>query len=81
MKYFHILPLLLFFTKGFYEEVSSPLLAEVNIHYPDNNVNSLTRSHFKHLFNGSEIMVAGRLNDLNDINNFAIEVSAQGVSK
>lgn len=26
-------------------------------------------------------MVAGRLNDLNDINNFEIEVSAQGVSK
>ncbi|XP_067288464.1 inter-alpha-trypsin inhibitor heavy chain H3a isoform X1 [Pseudorasbora parva] len=64
--------------KGFYEEVSSPLLSEVNFHYPDNTVNSLTRSHFKQLFNGSEIMVAGQLNDLNDINNFAIEVSAQG---
>uniref|UniRef100_UPI003D9C8C10 inter-alpha-trypsin inhibitor heavy chain H3a n=1 Tax=Danio rerio TaxID=7955 RepID=UPI003D9C8C10 len=64
--------------KGFYEEVSSPLLSEVNFHYPDNTVNSLTRSHFKQLFNGSEIMVAGRLDDLNDINNFDIEVSAQG---
>lgn len=82
MEYFNILPLLLLFsTQGFYEEVSSPLLSEVNFHYPDNTVNSLTRSHFKQLFNGSEIMVAGRLNDLNDINNFAIEVSAQGVSK
>ncbi|XP_051957376.1 inter-alpha-trypsin inhibitor heavy chain H3a [Xyrauchen texanus] len=63
--------------QGFYEEVASPLLSEVNFHYPDNTVNSLTRSHFKHLFNGSEIMVAGRLNDL-DMNNFQIEVSAQG---
>uniref|UniRef100_A0A673JQI3 Inter-alpha-trypsin inhibitor heavy chain H3 n=1 Tax=Sinocyclocheilus rhinocerous TaxID=307959 RepID=A0A673JQI3_9TELE len=67
--------------KGFYEEVSSPLLSDVQFHYPDNTVNSLTRSHFKQLFNGSEIMVAGRLNDLNEIDNFAIEVFAQGVSK
>ncbi|XP_016375837.1 inter-alpha-trypsin inhibitor heavy chain H3a isoform X2 [Sinocyclocheilus rhinocerous] len=64
--------------KGFYEEVSSPLLSDVQFHYPDNTVNSLTRSHFKQLFNGSEIMVAGRLNDLNEIDNFAIEVFAQG---
>ncbi len=61
--------------------MSSPLLSEVNFHYPDNAVNSLTRSNFKQLFNGSEIMVAGRLNDLNEIDNFAIEVFAQGVSK
>ncbi|XP_052466258.1 inter-alpha-trypsin inhibitor heavy chain H3 [Carassius gibelio] len=64
--------------KGFYEEVSSPLLSDVHFHYPDNTVNSLTRSHFKQLYNGSEIMVAGRLNDLNEIDNFAIEVFAQG---
>uniref|UniRef100_A0A9J8AR20 Inter-alpha-trypsin inhibitor heavy chain H3 n=1 Tax=Cyprinus carpio carpio TaxID=630221 RepID=A0A9J8AR20_CYPCA len=64
--------------KGFYEEVSSPLLSEVRFQYPDNVVNSLTKSHFKQLFNGSEIMVAGRLNDLNEIDNFAIEVFAQG---
>ncbi|KAK2873982.1 hypothetical protein Q8A67_021135 [Cirrhinus molitorella] len=64
--------------KGFYEEVSSPLLSDVHFHYPDNTVNSLTRSHFKQLYNGSEIMVAGQLNDLNEIDNFAIEVFAQG---
>ncbi|XP_043107936.1 inter-alpha-trypsin inhibitor heavy chain H3a [Puntigrus tetrazona] len=64
--------------KGFYEEVSSPLLSDVHFRYPDNAVNSLTKSHFKQLFNGSEIMVAGQLNDLNEIDNFAIEVSAQG---
>uniref|UniRef100_A0A673JUB9 Inter-alpha-trypsin inhibitor heavy chain H3 n=1 Tax=Sinocyclocheilus rhinocerous TaxID=307959 RepID=A0A673JUB9_9TELE len=63
--------------KGFYEEVSSPLLSDVQFHYPDNTVNSLTRSHFKQLFNGSEIMVAGRLNDLNEIDNFAIELKGQ----
>ncbi|XP_073682156.1 inter-alpha-trypsin inhibitor heavy chain H3a [Garra rufa] len=64
--------------QGFYEEVSSPLLSDVHFRYPDHMVNSLTRSRFKELYNGSEIMVAGRLNDLNEIDNFAIEIFAQG---
>ncbi|RXN06951.1 inter-alpha-trypsin inhibitor heavy chain H3-like protein [Labeo rohita] len=54
------------------------IVPEVHFHYPDNTVNSLTKSHFKQLYNGSEIMVAGRLNDLNEIDNFAFEVFAQG---
>lgn len=66
------------YPKGFYDEVSSPLLSEVNFIYPDNTVNSLTGSHFKQLFNGSEIVVAGRLNDI-EMNDFPVEVSAQGV--
>uniref|UniRef100_W5L7G5 Inter-alpha-trypsin inhibitor heavy chain H3 n=1 Tax=Astyanax mexicanus TaxID=7994 RepID=W5L7G5_ASTMX len=64
---------------GFYDEVSSPLLSEVHFKYPENTVNSLTSSHFKQLFNGSEIVVAGRLNDL-EMNDFPVEVSAQGKS-
>lgn len=69
-----------FVLQGFYEEVASPLLSDVNFHYPDNAVNSLTKSHFKQLFKGSEIMVAGQLNDL-ETNNFLVEVTAQGVSE
>ncbi|XP_064160729.1 inter-alpha-trypsin inhibitor heavy chain H3a isoform X1 [Anguilla rostrata] len=65
---------------GFYSEVASPLLSEVNMHYPENAVESLTNHHFKQLFNGSEIVVAGRLSD-NDLNNFLVEVSAQGVEE
>ncbi|XP_049327922.1 inter-alpha-trypsin inhibitor heavy chain H3 isoform X1 [Astyanax mexicanus] len=64
--------------QGFYDEVSSPLLSEVHFKYPENTVNSLTSSHFKQLFNGSEIVVAGRLNDL-EMNDFPVEVSAQGL--
>ncbi|XP_066526179.1 inter-alpha-trypsin inhibitor heavy chain H3-like [Hoplias malabaricus] len=64
--------------QGFYDEVSSPLLSDVNFHYPDNTVNSLTGSYFKQLFNGSEIVVAGRLNDI-EMNDFPVEVSAQGL--
>uniref|UniRef100_A0A4W6FDQ3 Inter-alpha-trypsin inhibitor heavy chain H3 n=1 Tax=Lates calcarifer TaxID=8187 RepID=A0A4W6FDQ3_LATCA len=45
--------------QGFYEEVSSPLLSEVDLRYPDNAVEFLTTNHFSQLFNGSEI-VGGR---------------------
>uniref|UniRef100_A0A669FBL7 Inter-alpha-trypsin inhibitor heavy chain H3 n=1 Tax=Oreochromis niloticus TaxID=8128 RepID=A0A669FBL7_ORENI len=47
--------------QGFYDEVASPLLLEVDMHYPDNAVDSLTTSHFSQLFNGTEIVVAVRL--------------------
>ncbi|XP_077430257.1 inter-alpha-trypsin inhibitor heavy chain H3-like [Vanacampus margaritifer] len=63
--------------KGFYEEVSSPLLSEVDLRYPDNAVDFLTNNHFSQLFNGSEIVVAGRLVD-NNLDNFLVEVFAQG---
>ncbi|KAI4888237.1 hypothetical protein NFI96_009183 [Prochilodus magdalenae] len=63
--------------QGFYDEVASPLLSEVHFKYPENTVNSLTGSHFKQLFNGSEIVVAGRLNDI-EMNDFPVEVFAQG---
>uniref|UniRef100_A0AAV2M616 Inter-alpha-trypsin inhibitor heavy chain C-terminal domain-containing protein n=1 Tax=Knipowitschia caucasica TaxID=637954 RepID=A0AAV2M616_KNICA len=39
----------------------------------------MTQNHFRHLFDGSEIVVAGKLSD-NNINNLLVEVSAQGSS-
>lgn len=66
--------------QGFYDEVSSPLLLEVDLRYPDNVVDSLTTNHFDKLFNGSEIVVAGRLMD-NDLNNFLVEIQGQGVRR
>lgn len=63
--------------QGFYDEIANVLLADVNFHYPD-TVNSVTGSQFKQLFNGSEIVVAGRLNDI-EMNDFPIEVAAQTV--
>ncbi|XP_034442500.1 inter-alpha-trypsin inhibitor heavy chain H3-like isoform X2 [Hippoglossus hippoglossus] len=66
--------------QGFYEEVSNPLLLEVDLRYPDNAVDSLTKNHFSQLFNGSEIVVSGRLSD-NDMDNFLVEVLGQGPDK
>lgn len=70
----------MFLLQGFYDEVSSPLLLDVDLRYPDNAVDFLTTNHFSQLFNGSEIIVAGRLKD-NDIDDFPVEVYGQGVSK
>uniref|UniRef100_A0A672I112 Inter-alpha-trypsin inhibitor heavy chain 3 n=1 Tax=Salarias fasciatus TaxID=181472 RepID=A0A672I112_SALFA len=65
--------------QGFYEEVASPLLLDVDLRYPDNAVDFLTTNNFVQLFNGSEIVVAGRLTD-NNLDNFLVEVLGQGVS-
>uniref|UniRef100_A0A671VD09 Inter-alpha-trypsin inhibitor heavy chain H3 n=1 Tax=Sparus aurata TaxID=8175 RepID=A0A671VD09_SPAAU len=59
--------------QGFYEEVSSPLLLEVDLRYPDNAVDFLTKNHYSQLFNGSEIVVSGQLTN-NDPDNFLVEV-------
>uniref|UniRef100_A0A672I0G4 Inter-alpha-trypsin inhibitor heavy chain H3 n=1 Tax=Salarias fasciatus TaxID=181472 RepID=A0A672I0G4_SALFA len=61
--------------QGFYEEVASPLLLDVDLRYPDNAVDFLTTNNFAQLFNGSEIVVAGRLTD-NNLDNFLVEVLA-----
>ncbi|XP_042589596.1 inter-alpha-trypsin inhibitor heavy chain H3-like [Cyprinus carpio] len=64
--------------QGFYDEVATPLLLEVNLNYPGNAVTDLTQSHFRQFFKGSEIVVAGRLQEL-ETNTFQTEVSANGL--
>ncbi|XP_070814508.1 inter-alpha-trypsin inhibitor heavy chain H3-like [Chaetodon trifascialis] len=63
--------------QGFYEEVSSPLLLEVDLRYPVNAVAFLTKNSYSQLFNGSEIVVSGQLTN-NDPDNFLVEVFAKG---
>lgn len=64
--------------QGFYEEVSSPLLLDVDLRYPENAVNLLTKTQYSQLFNGSEIVVSGQLTN-NAPENFLVEVFAKGV--
>uniref|UniRef100_A0A674PRX4 Inter-alpha-trypsin inhibitor heavy chain H3 n=1 Tax=Takifugu rubripes TaxID=31033 RepID=A0A674PRX4_TAKRU len=64
--------------QGFYDEVSSPLLLDVDLRYPENAVDLLTKNQYSQLFNGSEIVVSGQLTD-NDPENFLVEVLAKGV--
>ncbi|XP_019402967.1 PREDICTED: inter-alpha-trypsin inhibitor heavy chain H3-like isoform X2 [Crocodylus porosus] len=63
--------------QGFYDEVSNPMLSDVELNYPENSVSDLTNNNFKHFYDGSEIVVAGRIVD-NDLNSLTADVKAQG---
>ncbi|XP_077185663.1 inter-alpha-trypsin inhibitor heavy chain H6 isoform X2 [Paroedura picta] len=47
--------------KGFYDEIASPLLYDVELAYLDGVAQDLTRSLFPNYFQGSELVVAGRV--------------------
>uniref|UniRef100_A0A667FY55 Inter-alpha-trypsin inhibitor heavy chain H3 n=1 Tax=Lynx canadensis TaxID=61383 RepID=A0A667FY55_LYNCA len=63
--------------QGFYEEVANPLLTGVEVEYPENAIQDLTQSAYQHFYDGSEIVVAGRLLD-EDMNNFKADVKGHG---
>lgn len=45
----------------FYNEIRTPLLSDIRIDYSPGAVKQATRTHFPNFFNGSELVVAGRL--------------------
>ncbi|XP_031422757.1 inter-alpha-trypsin inhibitor heavy chain H6 isoform X2 [Clupea harengus] len=47
--------------KGFYDEVANPLLSDVQLSYSDDQAFDVTRSLFPNYFQGSELVVAGRV--------------------
>jgi uncharacterized protein YegL len=51
--------------KNFYKQVASPLLSNVSFAYIPGQIdeNSLTKSVFNNLYNGSELVVAGKLSE------------------
>ncbi|KAM9186257.1 inter-alpha-trypsin inhibitor heavy chain H3 [Dugong dugon] len=63
--------------QGFYEEVANPLLTSVETEYPENAVLDLTQNSYQHFYDGSEIVVAGRLLD-EDLNSFKADVKGHG---
>ncbi|XP_004379762.1 inter-alpha-trypsin inhibitor heavy chain H2 [Trichechus manatus latirostris] len=46
--------------KKFYNQVSTPLLRNVQFNYPDTAVTDVTQNNFHNYFGGSEIVVAGK---------------------
>uniref|UniRef100_A0A663MFP9 Inter-alpha-trypsin inhibitor heavy chain H3 n=1 Tax=Athene cunicularia TaxID=194338 RepID=A0A663MFP9_ATHCN len=65
--------------QGFYDEVSNPMLTDVELNYPENEISDLTKNSFKHFYDGSEIVVAGRFIDSNQ-NSLTVDVRGEGVS-
>ena len=69
--------------EGFYEEISSPILRLVSVSYPPNTIEFVSDLDFPLLFDGSEIVVAGKFEDavcLSDAEPISITVSGTGES-
>ncbi|NXC35670.1 ITIH3 inhibitor, partial [Campylorhamphus procurvoides] len=65
--------------QGFYDEVSNPMLTDVELNYPENEISDLTTNSFKHFYDGSEIVVAGRFVDSNQ-NHLTVDVRGEGAN-
>ncbi|NXW63983.1 ITIH3 inhibitor, partial [Eurystomus gularis] len=63
--------------QGFYDEVSNPILTDLELNYPENEISDLTKNSFKHFYDGSEIVVAGRFLD-NNQNSLTVDVIGEG---
>lgn len=45
----------------FYDEIGTPLLSDISINYTESSVDYITQNLFTNYFNGSEIVIAGKL--------------------
>ncbi|NXT79499.1 ITIH4 inhibitor, partial [Zapornia atra] len=61
--------------QGFYQEVATPILMRIEMQYPENVVEGLTKNNFKLFFEGSEIIVSGKIS--NELELFPVEIKAQ----
>ena len=66
--------------EGFYEELTSPILHSINVTYPSNAIEDISPQIFPLLFNGSEVVVAGKfLDDICLRGNSPIPVMVRGM--
>lgn len=63
--------------QGFYNQVAHPLLTDVELQYPQDAVLALTQHRHKQYYDGSEIVVAGRIAD-HKLSTFKADVRAHG---
>ncbi|XP_049682348.1 inter-alpha-trypsin inhibitor heavy chain H4 [Accipiter gentilis] len=61
--------------QGFYQEVATPILRKIEMQYPENAVEGLTKNNFKLFFEGSEIIVSGKIS--NELDLLPVEIKAQ----
>uniref|UniRef100_A0A667FJ46 Inter-alpha-trypsin inhibitor heavy chain 5 n=1 Tax=Lynx canadensis TaxID=61383 RepID=A0A667FJ46_LYNCA len=65
---------------GFYDEIRTPLLSDIRIDYPPAAVERVTRTLFPNYFNGSEIVIAGKLAH-RTVERLHVEVTASNSKK
>ncbi|NXU03800.1 ITIH4 inhibitor, partial [Buphagus erythrorhynchus] len=61
--------------QGFYQEVATPILMQIEMQYPENSIEGLTKNNFNLFFEGSEIIVSGKISDELDL--LPVEIKAQ----
>ncbi|XP_010210227.1 PREDICTED: inter-alpha-trypsin inhibitor heavy chain H4 [Tinamus guttatus] len=61
--------------QGFYQEVATPILMQIEMQYPENAIEGLTKNNFKLFFEGSEIVVSGKIS--NELDLLPVEIKAQ----
>uniref|UniRef100_A0A8C3PAG5 Inter-alpha-trypsin inhibitor heavy chain 5 n=1 Tax=Chrysemys picta bellii TaxID=8478 RepID=A0A8C3PAG5_CHRPI len=66
--------------KGFYDEIGTPLLSDIRVDYPKDSVEQVTQNLFPNYFNGSEIVIAGKLIERNS-GKLHVEVTASNADK
>ncbi|CAG04122.1 unnamed protein product, partial [Tetraodon nigroviridis] len=49
--------------KGFYDEIGTPLLSDIRVNYTQDSVQYVTQHLFTNYFNGSELVIAGKLSN------------------
>ena len=65
--------------EGFFAEISSPILREIVVTYEEGSVSTITDTNFPLLFNGSELVVAGRFTCDNP-QTITVQVTGTGVN-
>uniref|UniRef100_A0A8C0ISR9 Inter-alpha-trypsin inhibitor heavy chain 5 n=1 Tax=Chelonoidis abingdonii TaxID=106734 RepID=A0A8C0ISR9_CHEAB len=66
--------------KGLYDEIGTPLLSDIRVDYPKDSVEQVTQNLFPNYFNGSEIVIAGKLIEPNS-GKLHVEVTASNAYK
>ncbi|XP_033930890.1 inter-alpha-trypsin inhibitor heavy chain H5 [Pseudochaenichthys georgianus] len=66
--------------KGFYDEIGTPLLSDIRINYTEDSVQYVTQHLFTNYFNGSEIVIAGKLTN-DSVESLHVQVTASNNDK
>ncbi|KAK7130226.1 hypothetical protein R3I93_019760 [Phoxinus phoxinus] len=66
--------------KGFYDEIGTPLLSDIRVEYSEDAVEYITQNLFTNYFNGSELVVAGKLTN-RSADSLHVQVTASNSEK
>lgn len=66
--------------KGFYDEIGTPLLSDIRINYTEDSVQYVTQNLFTNYFNGTEIVIAGKLTN-QSADSLHVQVTASNSDK